>query len=193
MSHAPIAATTGSHLGLSPTESSICPAASAASNALLACAAFLNGLPDWAYTRPSAVMHHATIGQHTRHALDHYHAALRGSTGGVIDYDHRERGTAIETERGAALSAIDAIRDALARVDRPRAEEQVHVIVMVDSDSGRTVELGSTLGREIAFAAHHAVHHHAMMSAIAREFGLPVPDGFEKAPSTLHHERTSRP
>jgi len=66
----------------------------------------------------------------------------------------------------------------------------VRVRVMLCAD-GQHAELGSTLGRELAFAAHHAVHHHAMVAAIAAEFGLSAPDGFGRAPSTIHHEHAA--
>jgi hypothetical protein len=52
------------------------------------------------------------------------------------------------------------------------------------------VELVSTLGRELAFATHHAVHHQAMMKAIAFEFGVEVEECFGKAPATVNAERT---
>jgi hypothetical protein len=48
--------------------------------------------------------------------------------------------------------------------------------------------LGSTLARELAFASHHAIHHHAMMKAIAQEHGQAAESGFGVAPSTLNHE-----
>ena len=35
---------------------------------------------------------------------------------------------------------------------------------------------------------HHAIHHHAVMGAIAMEQGLDIPAGFGKAPSTINHE-----
>jgi hypothetical protein len=62
---------------------------------------------------------------------------------------------------------------------------------MLTSD-GVDAELGSTLGRELAFATHHAVHHHAMLGAIAAELGVATPPEFGKAPSTIRHERDTR-
>jgi hypothetical protein len=60
------------------------------------------------------------------------------------------------------------------------------------SGDGHEAELESTLGRELVFATHHAIHHHAMMSAIASEFGIKVGPDFGKAPSTINHERCGR-
>ncbi len=170
----------------------VCAAAAGALRALAACAEFLRGLDGASYARPSAVMHKGTIGEHVRHALDHYHAALGGARGEIIDYDRRKRGRAIETDLGAALAELGCIREGLSRIDRRLSATAVRVRVMVNGATGEEIELGSTLGREIAFAAHHAVHHHAMMSAIAKSMGLDAPEGFEKAPSTLRHEQGAR-
>lgn len=59
------------------------------------------------------------------------------------------------------------------------------------AESGLEVDLASTLGRELAFATHHAVHHAAMMKAIASEFGVTAETAFGKAPSTLLYEHAS--
>lgn len=174
------AAEAGGAVGLS----GVCAACAGAAAALEACAEFLKGIDEASYARPCAVMHGGTIGQHVRHALDHYGAALAGARGDVIAYDRRERGTVIETDLAAALALLREIREGLRGIDAARSAAAVRVRVMVDGSSGAEVELGSTLGREVAFAAHHAVHHHAMMSAIGKAMGLRVPEGFEKAPAT---------
>lgn len=137
-------------------------------------------------------MHGATIGQHVRHTIDHYAAALAALYGRPIDYDHRERGTNIEGDRAAAINRLDELAGIIRAVTVQRSASVVRVRVMIDSGSGEEAEHASTLGRELAFAAHHAVHHHAMIAAIVRDFGLDVPPGFGKAPSTLHHESSGR-
>ena len=53
---------------------------------------------------------------------------------------------------------------------------------------GQLADLKSTLGRELFFATHHAIHHHAMMKTIGREFGIEAPAGFGTAPSTIKFE-----
>ena len=53
---------------------------------------------------------------------------------------------------------------------------------------GRRSWYGWPLGRELAFAAHHGVHHNAMINAICAELGVATPHGFGKAPSTINHE-----
>jgi hypothetical protein len=106
----------------------------------------------------------------------------------VIDYDHRKRNTPIEGDKFLALDAIDELRIRLAGAASEGLCRPVVVRVMIDGE-GSEVELASTLGRELAFATHHAVHHQAMMKAIAQEFGVEAEEGFGKAPSTVHAER----
>lgn len=159
----------------------------AASALLDQCARFVRELDDHAYARTSGVIAGSTIGQHVRHALDHFAAALSGNAERPIDYDHRDRDTPVERDRHAALAAIDGLCARLGALKGHDADTIVRVRVMLAS-SGQCAELSSTLARELAFATHHAIHHHAMIAAIARESGLSVPPGFDRAPSTLHHE-----
>lgn len=130
----------------------------------------------------------ATIGGHVRHCLDHVRAVVERHDGGEepagIDYDHRERGTRVETDGPAAeaeLSRLIARVDALAAAD---AGEPVTVAVMPARD-GRCVRLESTLGRELAFVLSHTVHHNAMIRGMALSMGAAVPPAFGFAPSTL--------
>lgn len=163
-------------------------ALTAAAALLDQCRAFVRSVPAAAYTAPCPLMFDATIGQHVRHALDHFAAALSAIDGATIDYDHRQRDTAIERDPAEAARAIDALIAALRAVPPAGASRTVAIRIML-SGTGDECELGSTLAREIAFATHHAVHHHAMMATIARSIGAQVPPGFGKAPSTIDHER----
>ncbi len=166
-------------------------AAIAAAAALEQCESLLKSISDSDHTCASDAMMRSTVGQHVRHALDHFAAALGGLDGLPIEYDHRERDTPVERDRAAAIAAVRGLRDRLQSLAAADADRSVRVRVMLNAE-GDEAELGSTLGRELAFASHHAIHHHAMIAAIARDLGLAIPQGFGKAPSTLHHERSSR-
>lgn len=167
-----------------------CPAALASERMLAQCAQVVAGLDDRAYCAPSKVLPGGTIGKHVRHVLDHFAAALAAieRPEAVIDYDHRLREVPEETSRSAAARRVEAIRHLLARVDACAADKPVRVAVMLAAD-GTCAVLGSTLAREVAFAAHHAVHHYAMIGALCREQGVSVPESFGKAPATMQHER----
>jgi len=174
------------------TTSSQCqtPAAAAAAAVLEQAASFVQTLPEGAYERPCAEMMGACIGQHLRHSLDHVRAILDGLGDGVIDYDHRERGVDIETNAGAAVQAVrDAVGEIVA-LDPEACAQGVSVRVMLSS-SGETADLPTSVSRELAFAAHHQTHHHAMMATIARAHGVEIPEGFGVAPSTLNFQENA--
>ena len=158
-------------------------------------AGLIASLSDQAYAAPSGRIQGGTIGKHFRHCLDHFAAALSpliAAEGAetVIDYDHRERNVPMESDRGVAIAEIQAVRGHLLRTSAADLSRRVTVRVMLTGD-GCEADLPSTFGRELVFAAHHAVHHHAMIKSIAEEFGARVPAEFGKAPSTLNFESRS--
>ncbi|MBC7773529.1 MAG: hypothetical protein H7210_13620 [Pyrinomonadaceae bacterium] len=154
----------------------------------------VESVSDESYCRTSSRLKGGTIGKHFRHCLDHFAAALvpANDMTAMIDYDRRERNVPMETCRTTAAGALRTVIEQLRVVDAARGSLSVRVRVMLTGD-GQEIELTSTLARELAFAAHHAVHHHAMIKAIAEEFGEAVPGEFGKAPSTIHFERATNP
>jgi uncharacterized damage-inducible protein DinB len=151
------------------------------------CAALVERLDDEQYTAPCAAMFGACIGQHVRHAMDHYTAALNAADDAPVDYDMRQRGTDIESDRASAIDLMRAAQRRLLHLG-DAAAKPARIRVMLTADDP-PAELGSTLARELAFASHHAIHHYAMIAAIASDLGAPMPEGFGKAPSTIKHER----
>lgn len=164
--------------------------ATEAGGLLSQCDVLLGSLSDPIYQAESGFIRGGSIGKHIRHTLDHYAAILAGLDGRTpIDYDHRERGVPVESDRHAAQAQIRRISDALASLNDDAMRQSVEIRVMLNA-AGDEARLGSTLGREIAFATHHGVHHVAMMKAIAGEFGVCFSDDLGKAPSTLNYERS---
>lgn len=95
----------------------------------------------------------------------------------------------MEQDPAVALEAIESLKRRLAAVGPAEVDLPIRIRVMLNCH-GEEAELNSTLGRELAFAAHHAVHHQAMLGAIAAEHGIELASDFGKAPSTINHERT---
>ncbi len=141
--------------------------------------------PDDAFCANSGAIRGGTLGKHLRHTLDHFAAATEGAAGMIVEYDRRARNVPMETDRDAARAEIALVRGRVEALGTLAHDAPVRVRVMIASD-GREMTLTSTLGRELAFATHHGVHHLAMMRAIAHEFGVPVDDATGTAPSTLH-------
>lgn len=168
-----------------------CPPVAAAVSAILdQCARFVGALPPDVYTRTSQSIKGGTIGKHVRHTVDHFAAALAClDTRQPIDYDRRSREVPMETSPAVALQAITALRTRVESLDDRALRGPVQIQVMLTGD-GTEATLDSSLGRELHFAFHHAVHHHAMLKAIACEFGCePTPD-FGLAPSTINYAKS---
>ena len=164
------------------------PVAIAAIRLLEQCEDLVGRLSDEAYTADSRVLAGGTIGKHLRHCLDHYRAALdAGEAGRDADYDRRARGGDLECRRDVALAELAALRDRLGTVSGETLANPLRVRFMITGD-GTEETFESSFGREIAFAGHHAVHHFAMIKAIAGEHGVDAGADFGKAPSTINHE-----
>ena len=147
---------------------------------------FIGALSAEAYSTPSSAG--ASIGQHIRHSTDHFSRALRAQsqeTGAVCQYDVRSRGTELEHDRDAATRVLAELSAGLEQLEPSSLDRNVHVSFVLTRDGGETV-LRSTLARELAFCAHHAVHHNYVMRLIAEELGLTasVCSTFGFAPST---------
>ncbi len=152
------------------------------------CSGFVELVPDAVYIAPSSTIKGGSIGTHLRHTLDHFRALIDAhARGEVVLYDRRERGVPIETNRAEAIDLCQRLAGAIADLPPGALDEAVRVQIMLAAD-GTLAELGSSLGRELAFASHHAIHHCAMMKAIAEEHGQQPQAGFGKAPGTLCHE-----
>src|SRR4051812_38177880 len=69
----------------------------------------LSGLTGEQYAQKPVGPVKASVGGHVRHSLDHLESALLFGDFDDLNYDHRHRGTPVESDRGAALSKIDEL------------------------------------------------------------------------------------
>lgn len=129
----------------------------------------------------------ATVGGHVRHCLDHVRALVLGQPVGLIDYDRRERGTAIESSLFAASRSIADLISALQNLSPLDASEPLSVAIM-PSRQGDSLLLVSTLGRELTFVLSHTIHHNSTIRGMVISLGLPIPANFGYAPSTIAHQ-----
>jgi uncharacterized damage-inducible protein DinB len=124
-----------------------------------------------------------SVGEHVRHCLDHISALLAAGASATLSYDHRQRGTAIETDPGAALQHILRLQVALERWPSRSLDAPIRVS-SVNMPGSAPVAGWSTLARELAFVVNHTVHHQAIIALVLRLHGLRVPDRFGHSPST---------
>eukprot|EP00563_Minutocellus_polymorphus_P001440 CAMPEP_0181035756 /NCGR_PEP_ID=MMETSP1070-20121207/8489_1 /TAXON_ID=265543 /ORGANISM="Minutocellus polymorphus, Strain NH13" /LENGTH=223 /DNA_ID=CAMNT_0023113329 /DNA_START=155 /DNA_END=826 /DNA_ORIENTATION=- len=128
-----------------------------------------------------------------------------------IHYDLRVRGGTLEKDMEesrkrmvSVVDVLDEISNAVASSDtNANVTEElashiihspVHAQFYLTADEGEESKLPSTVGRELGFVAHHAIHHMAMVKVIAlQSAGLDeeeLPDGFGRAPSTIKYDRS---
>lgn len=124
-----------------------------------------------------------SIGEHVRHALDHIAAFAGARLPEVLTYDRRERGTAVESDSGAALRAILRLRAALTMADGTNIDQSITVTAVLNRGDA-PVSMRSSLRRELAFVISHTVHHQALIAMLLAVAGRQTPDSFGVAPST---------
>jgi uncharacterized damage-inducible protein DinB len=152
----------------------------------------LSSIRDEDFTRKLSVAFNASIGGHYRHCLDHFRSLLESAAQGDLNYDHRERGTLIESDRFAALNATRELIAAYEQLS-PELMERPLVVTCKTSYSATGAQTSpSTVGREVMYAVAHAVHHYALIGVMAGIMGLTLPTGFGVAPSTLKHQQDSQ-
>jgi uncharacterized damage-inducible protein DinB len=160
------------------------PAAAALVVVLRQLGALLESLTDEQYTQKPVGVVPSSIGGHVRHCLDHVESLLASVDCGLIDYDRRTRGTDVEMCRPAAFAA-------LRRVERPVIALGMLLpatllwLSVLPSSTAPATEVRTSLGRELAFVLSHTIHHNALIAVMARLLGVPVPERFGYAPSTI--------
>ncbi|KAI0786063.1 hypothetical protein C8Q75DRAFT_773944 [Abortiporus biennis] len=135
----------------------------------------------------------STIGKHLRHARDHFALLLdcvSSDTTKPLNYDLRSRNTPMENDR---LAADQAFKQTIAQLEAivPRTSLDKPLTLNAVTPYPQTME--TTFGRELWFAALHAVHHWSMVRVIAGELGIELEESFGFAPSTLVYQGSEAP
>ncbi|WP_439628262.1 DinB family protein [Gemmata sp.] len=148
----------------------------------------IESLTDEQYARAPVGAVESGIGGHVRHNLDHVAALLRGLPGGAVCYDHRDRGTAVERDRAAALGEILRLERELAAFPWADVPGTVTLSALVAPDLPPVVAATSA-EREVAFVAGHTVHHNALIRVMLKVIGAAAAADFGYAPSTIADRR----
>lgn len=126
----------------------------------------------------------SAIGSHARHCLDHVDAFLSAMTTGHLDFDHRERGTSVETDRLAAIAEVQRVIDGLNALDADTLERPLSMSAQVAED-GQPLTMSTSGLRELTYLLSHTIHHNALVGVMARTIGVQTPARFGYAPATL--------
>ncbi len=106
-----------------------------------------------------------------------------------MDYDARARDKSIETNLAAAQFAVVSVsrriegQELLTSLNKSiRVREAVYL-------RGASVEVDSSVERELMGLISHSIHHLAIIALVAKSFGYQLDQDFGKAPSTILFER----
>ncbi len=159
----------------------------AAQDVLMQGLGLLFELGDHSYSQAASAPFHASIGQHYRHVLEHFHSLIRGLRAEEINYDARERNPRLQGEvTYASIATCDVLR-ALKRCTEETLARPCKVINSVAYGTSQASTFESNVSRELAYCIGHAIHHYAIIRLICHEMEISVPAEFGVAPSTMKH------
>jgi hypothetical protein len=134
----------------------------------------------------------SSVGMHMRHSFDHFSTALGKAH--LLEYDRRGRGTAIETDLDDAKSKLRSLLSSLDDLQKHHEQAKLATDVRVefvgDSKTGLTFQLSSNIFRELAFVAHHGIHHLTIMQILLQKMGYQSQKIVGMAPSTANYKQS---
>lgn len=127
--------------------------------------------------------------------MDHYDALLKAvGRREVVQFDRRQRETLDQKDPCAAQERMALLINGLEALSMSSQDGYlVDQVIPAAFQSGLNGEhellASSTIGRELLFVNHHAVHHLAILRIYCEQAGLVLSPDLGKAPSTIAHER----
>jgi hypothetical protein len=148
----------------------------------------LRTVSDQDYTRKLSTFYNASVASHIRHSLDHFNAVVNVSLSydsePMINYDVRSRNTTVETSRSEALSSVASLHERVLNLDMDLAVKAA--FMGTANVNFMPYTSSSSAGRELSFAAHHAIHHLSMIKLMMMSMKYEFADDSQLglAPST---------
>lgn len=129
------------------------------------------------------------VGSHLRHVIEHWEALVLSHDTGCVDYDARPRDALLAACPVLASRRLRALRQALQAWNADTLAAVVRVRGLCGLAGELPFVVDSSIGRELAFVASHAVHHFALLAPHCVASGIAIDADFGKAPATVAHER----
>ena len=123
----------------------------------------------------------SSIGEHTRHCLEHFFCFMEKST--KLDYSLRRRDKDIEKNKDLAIKKIKEIINYLENI---KGDESL-IVKDFTSKAGKKEEFNSSERRELLFLSSHTLHHITIINLILKNLSLFVDEENQLAFSTLNH------
>ncbi|MGB1321139.1 MAG: hypothetical protein ACPG5L_09440 [Vibrio gallaecicus] len=149
---------------------------------------FLSSISDTEYLCRAQPHVTSSIGEHTRHTLDLFHALILQESS-TVNYNVRRRGHPVENDRSIALKEILYISNWLQTLTPQELHKTITIETEVSMDTQQQQSMPSNIEREITFAALHANHHYAMIKVISTFLEIDTCSTFGYAPTTASYLR----
>ncbi len=139
-------------------------------------------LNDKQYNQKIEFLGDASIGGHSRHIIELLKCVTYGYNTCTVDYLHRIRDLAIETDKVFAMQELNLLADQIIKPDK----QMNLVIESIEETAANYVT--TTYFREIVYNAEHTIHHLALIRVALREMQLEiVNEDFGMAYSTIKY------
>ncbi|MDP1842134.1 MAG: hypothetical protein Q8K64_01850 [Sediminibacterium sp.] len=136
------------------------------------------------YTKPSKLLHGATIGQHVRHIIELFIELHSGYENGIVNYELRKRDYKIETDIDFAKDSIHSI---VQQLNKPDKNLQLKTNYSISTNDMILVQ--TNYYRELIYNLEHTVHHMALIRVSINEFtNISLEPSFGVAVSTIKHK-----
>lgn len=149
----------------------------------------LKQLSPTEYTKSLNVLNGSSIGQHTRHVVEFYQCLLAGKSGGVVDYDGRERNLLLENDLNFTIKTLETIENKIISIKSPN--ETILLSVSYYTENQDFIE--TNFMREMVYLVEHSIHHYALIRIGLQENfpDINIPKNFGIAYSTIRHHEMS--
>lgn len=138
------------------------------------------------YTRESALLSNATIGQHVRHVLEFYTCVLDGLAIQNINYDNRERNLKVEANVTHAVEYLDKV---YSKLNESTNDLELMIVINFSEVDNENIKIRTTYFRELAYCLEHSIHHQALIKVGLKEMESAhlIDLGFGIAPATIRN------
>ncbi len=146
-------------------------------------------LSESEYNARLDLLNENSIGKHVRHIMEFFDILIQGCRLGMINYDHRMHSPDYETNPQVAL---DELQELIAGMEILPLGREVILEVSYDEEDLQSVQMKSSIDRELAYNIEHAIHHMAIIKmAIQTIFPkIRLSSDFGVAYSTIRYRKS---
>lgn len=152
----------------------------------------IESLDDFQFSVP-AENGNGSVGAHFRHVIDFVNCFVMGIESGRIDYNQRQRDLKIEINRSSAIDALIDLTEKLENLGENCFDKRLQMhLERGNFVSEETAWCETSFLRELEFVQSHALHHFALIATKLEVLGIPLPEHFGVAPSTLEFWKSQK-